>query len=55
MNTPREQDVLAQMNLVDGLSIEPVCDLLVSLGYEDVARELRRRWEEINDADDGMY
>lgn len=53
MTVPSEQAVLSEMcrkgqwNRVDS-----VADLLRALGYEDVARELVRRWDEMNSDDD---
>lgn len=51
MTVPREQEVLALMSGVSG--IEPVADLLVSLGFEDVAKELRLRWDDSCRDEDG--
>lgn len=50
MTVPREQEVLTQF--ANERSIDPVCDLLSALGYEDVARELRLRWDQEHPWDD---
>lgn len=47
---PTEQAVLSLMG--DDNSIEPVADLLTALGYPDVARELRRLFDEIDDREE---
>lgn len=53
MTIPREQDVLGQMYMVgNDRAIPAVCELLTALGYEDVARELQRRWDDISDGDE---
>lgn len=47
MTVMPEQKVLTQMG-EGGMpqAVEAVADLLVSLNYHDVARELRQRWDD---------
>ncbi len=52
MTVPTEQDVLTLLSNDGG--IEPVAELLIALGYPDVAKELRSRWDEL-DGDDGDW
>jgi len=53
MTIPTEQMVLSQLGIKgDEASIEPIADLLVALGFQDVAKELRRRWDDLTPEDD---
>lgn len=52
MTTPTEQQVLSEMcRKGQWQRVDPVADLLRALGYEDVAKELVRRWDEMNAED----
>ena len=47
MMTEREVLTLLGTKGEEG-SIEPIADLLISLGFPDVAKELRSRWDALN-------
>lgn len=56
MTAMSEREVISQMDLA-GLdtAIEPIALLLESLGYHEVASELRQRWADYAPTEDGVF